>query len=120
MRESTSTNPTPGEHFYKYITKNSEYLVTGDRCLDVRALGSLTSNVMHDAVQQRLFASVRWGRDGSPQVLKGQQPKVGDSLLFGESGKELLTSVVRRIETLSTDVEVSDRELSVEGHLRRG
>ncbi|MGC4063523.1 MAG: hypothetical protein QM784_02505 [Polyangiaceae bacterium] len=84
---------------HKYITKNSEYLFTGDVCLEVRKRerGEVVDG--HRAVRQRIVASVRWLRDGTHQVMRGKAPSVGESLLLGEAGDPLLTSVVRRIET---------------------
>jgi hypothetical protein len=86
---------------HKYITKHSEYLFEGDRCLAVLAAGSTAEQCGHGALRQRLVASVRWSRDGRHEVIPGQRPKIGDSLLIGENGSELLTSVVRQIVDVS-------------------
>jgi hypothetical protein len=105
MSDTTETKPpTIAPHFHKYITKNSEYLFSGDLCLEVRSRGSSSSTEGQGAVRQRLHALVRWSRDGGHQVVRGQLPKVGDSLFFVEGGRELLTTVVRRIVALTSEV----------------
>ena len=95
--------------FHKYITKNSEYVVSGDVCIEVRALNSSTVNAAHSAVRQRIFALVRWTPDGGHEVLRGQSPKVGDSLFFANGDEQLLTTVIRRIVALSP----SDKPIAV-------
>jgi hypothetical protein len=87
--------------FHKYITKNSEYVVAGDLCIEVRACDSLTVNAAHLAVRQRISALVRWTPNGGHEVLRGQSPKVGDSLFFAKGDEQLLTTVIRRIVSLS-------------------
>jgi hypothetical protein len=82
----------------KFITKHSEYLFEGDRCLSVYQ--SKAEQPGHVALHQRLVAAVRWVRGGGHEVLPGQWPIVGDSLLLGEDGRALLTSAVLRIETV--------------------
>jgi hypothetical protein len=96
-RESVA--PRSGSRLHKYITKNSEYLFTGDVCLEVRKRGRGEVVDGHRALRQRIVGSVRWLRDGTHEVLRGKAPSVGESLLLSEErGEPLLTSVVRRIE----------------------
>lgn len=83
----------------KFITKHSEYLFEGDRCFSVHQ--AKAEQVGHAALHQRLVASVRWTREGGHEVLPGQWPIVGDSLLLVDEGRELLTSSVLRIETVT-------------------
>jgi hypothetical protein len=87
----------------RYITRNSEYLLRGGICLEVRKCG--TSEVLrgHSAVEKRLIARVRWRRGGGQEVVVDGAPEIGDSLLLGQAGHEILTSVVRRIDALASE-----------------
>lgn len=101
IRLNAAQNQAFMQHFHKYITKNSEYVLSGDWCVEVRARGSRDALAAHRAVQKHVQALVRWSRDGAHQVLRGQPPKVGDSLVFDDGKHELLTTVIRRIVALS-------------------
>ncbi len=91
-------------HLHKYITRNSEYLVRGGVCVEVRERHSSELRDGHAAVEQSVIARVRWRRDGGHDVLVGGMPEVGDSLLLGAPEHEILTSAVRRIEASVIDV----------------
>jgi len=87
-----------GNQLHKYITRNSEYLVEAGICIEVRARKSSERSENHAALDQAIVARVRWRRAGGHDVLVGEAPEVGDSLLLGETDGCVLTSAVRRIE----------------------
>lgn len=83
----------------KYITRNSIYYVQDDVCRQVRERSDDRIRSGHGAMLQRVVACVRWNREGGHDVLVGELPCVGDSLLLGECmEQQVLTSAVRRIE----------------------
>lgn len=83
----------------KYITRNSVYYVQDDVCRQVRERSDDRVRSGHVATLQRVVACVRWDREGGHDVVLGELPRVGDSLLLGErKEQQLLTSAVRRIE----------------------
>lgn len=100
--ERTSSDSNQPSPLLKYITRNSVYYVLGDVCMEVREGRDERIVAGHGAIEQRVVACVRWKRDGGHDVLIGQFPRVGDSLLLGESMEhQVLTSAVRRIESPS-------------------
>lgn len=106
---SSSARPVPSSihlpnHLHKYITRNSEYLVRGGVCVEVRERHSLEPRDGHAAIEQFVIARVRWRRDGGHDVQVGAIPEVGDSLVLGAPNHEILTSAVRRIEASVVDV----------------
>lgn len=95
-------SPKPSSELRKYITRNSEYYVRGNVCLEVRERDSSNARHQHGATKQRIVACVRWKREGGHDVLIGTTPEIGDSLLLGDAPPhQVLTSAVRRIEGTS-------------------
>lgn len=86
------------EELYKYITRNSEYVIRGDRCCALLEQQTQGESTRLNTVERRIIASVRWLREGGYRLRLGDLPEVGDSLLMGEPGHEVLTSAIQRIE----------------------
>jgi hypothetical protein len=98
-----SVNASQRSQLRKYITRNSVYYVQGDVCREVRERGDRQLRAGHGAIEQRIVACVRWKRNGDHDVLVGEFPCVGDSLLLGDSAEnQVLTSAVSRIESASS------------------
>jgi len=85
---------------HKYITKNSEYVMNGDLCVEMKARRAGLDDASPVVVPQRLIASVRWSLDGGHQIVRGRLPTVGESMVLGVDQDFVLTSVVRQIEAL--------------------
>ncbi|MFO7178423.1 MAG: hypothetical protein DIU78_006975 [Pseudomonadota bacterium] len=76
-----------------YVTRNTEYHFRGDRCVAVRDRKTRTWLPAHLAVNRRLSGAVRLLPSGCA-VPTDTPPSVGESLYFGDDGRELVTSTV--------------------------
>jgi len=80
-----------------YVTRNTEYHFRDDTCVAVRDLKTQQWLVSHLAVERRLSGGVRMVAGGCA-VPTSAPPRVGESLYFGEDGRELVTSALRSVE----------------------
>ncbi|HLV67772.1 MAG TPA: hypothetical protein VKY73_18255 [Polyangiaceae bacterium] len=76
-----------------YVTRNTEYHFRGDRCVAVRDRKTETWLPAHLAIDRRLSGGVRLLASGCA-VPTESPPVVGESLYFGDDGRELVTSAV--------------------------
>jgi len=86
-----------------YVTRNTEYHFRDDVCVAVRDIKSRKWLVSHLAVDRRLSGGVRVIVSGCA-VPTCAPPKVGESLYFGEEGRELVTSALCRVERPEREV----------------
>lgn len=80
-----------------YVTRNTEYHVREDQCVGVRDRRSGEWMRSHLALRSRVTGAIRFNRQGGVCPHPGQ-PKVGDSLFFQASGRDLVTSSILAVE----------------------
>ena len=95
-----SISPTETQRF---VTRNSEYMVRCGICVEVRRRKGSEVLRNHGAVDQQIVAHVRWRRAGGQEVMFDGKPEIGDSLLLGGSGPQIMTSAVRHIDVLGAN-----------------
>lgn len=86
-----------------FVTKNTEYHFTGDRCVAVRDRRSTQWLPSHLAIGRRLSGGVHFHRNGTA-VPVFDQPALGEALYFADDGRELITSAVCGLERPTRDV----------------
>ena len=79
-----------------YVTLNTEYHFRDEVCVAVRDVKSKQWLVSHLAVDRRLTGGVRMVASGCA-VPTSAPPKLGESLYFGDDGRELVTSALCRV-----------------------
>lgn len=80
-----------------FVTRNTEYHVRQDQCVGVRDRRTGEWLKAHLALSSRMAGSLRFSRDGG--VLPNtERPKVGESLFFQASGRDLVTSAVLAVQ----------------------
>lgn len=73
-------------------------MLRGGLCSEVSTRAAKSAGMGEVRVGLRVVARVKWRREGGYELLFRGAPEVGDSILLGEAGQEILTSAVRRIE----------------------
>jgi hypothetical protein len=86
-----------------YVTRNTEYHFRDEVCVAVRDLKTQRWLVSHLAVERRLSGGVRMVAGGCA-VPTSAPPKVGESLYFGDDGRELVTSALCSVERPEPEV----------------
>ena len=86
-----------------YVTRNTEYHFRDDVCVAVRDLKTRQWLPAHLAVERRLSGGVRMVPGGCA-IPTSAPPKLGESLYFGDDGRELVTSALRGVERPERDV----------------
>jgi hypothetical protein len=90
-----------------YVTRNTEYHFQDAVCVAVRDLRTKTWLPSHLAVERRLTGGLRVNRNGTA-LPTWEQPRVGESLYFGEDdGRELITSALNAVERPTRQVVAS-------------
>jgi len=74
-----------------YVTRNTEYHFRDSVCVGVRDLHTGQWLPSHLAVGRRLTGAVRLMPNGTP-IPTDRGPGVGESLYFGDEGRDLITS----------------------------
>lgn len=86
-----------------FVTRNTEYHIREDQCVGVRDRRTGEWLKAHLALSSRMSGSLRFSRDGG--VLPNlEKPKVGESLFFQASGRDLVTSAVLSVQRPPADV----------------
>lgn len=80
-------------HHRVYVTRNTEYHFRDDVCVAVRDVRSKQWLESHLAVDRRLTGGVRMVASGCA-IPTSAPPKLGESLYFGDEGRELVTSAL--------------------------
>ena len=80
-----------------FVTRNTEYHVRRDQCVGVKDRRTGQWLRAHLALRSRMSGTIRFDRDGGVSP-NGGLPKVGDSLFFQSSGRDLVTSAVLSVE----------------------
>ncbi len=80
-----------------YVTRNTEYHFRDSLCVGVRDLHTGQWLGSHLAIGRRLTGAVRLMENGTPIPVESA-PGVGESLYFGEDGRDLITSLLRAVE----------------------
>jgi len=96
-----------------FVTKNTEYHFTGDRCVAVRDRRSSKWLPSHLAIGRRLSGGVHFHKNGAA-VPVPDRPSVGEALYFADDGRELITSAVCGLERPNRDVIRSYEKASLE------
>jgi len=80
-----------------FVTRNTEYHFRDDLCVAVR--DRRTGNWLpgHLALRRKLTGGLRVNRNGTA-LPTWEQPRVGESLYFGEDERELITSALTSVE----------------------
>ncbi|MCA9583434.1 MAG: hypothetical protein KC416_16655 [Myxococcales bacterium] len=89
-----------------FVTRNTEYHVRKDTCVGVRDRRSGEWLRGHLALRSRVSGALRFTPTGGIQPNLGS-PRVGDSLFFQASGRDLVTSTVIAVDR-------PEKELAVE------
>ena len=79
-----------------YVTRNTEYHVRAEVCVAVRDRAGDAWRDDHPAVGRRLAGALKHVHGGILPTL--EQPQVGHSVYFRRGERDLVTSVVERIE----------------------
>ena len=80
-----------------YVTRNTEYHMRKDTCVAVRDRSSGRWLVRHPALRQRVQGAIRFCDNGSIRANPGL-PRIGESICFENSGRDLITSCVVSVE----------------------
>jgi len=86
-----------------FVTRNTEYHFHDVTCVAVRDRRTGRWLASHLAVNRRLTGGVRLLPNGTA-VPTDTDPAVGDAIYFGEGERDLVTSVLCRIERPTVDV----------------
>ena len=86
-----------------FVTRNTEYHVRRDTCVAVRDRRSGEWLRAHMALDHRVRGSLRFRGTGGVTPNEGL-PRVGDSLFFYASGRDLVTSAIVSVERPPRDV----------------
>jgi hypothetical protein len=84
-------------HHRVYVTRNTEYHFRDDVCVAVRDVKSKQWLAAHLAVDRRLTGGVRMVASGCA-IPTSAPPKIGESLYFGDEGRELVTSALCSVD----------------------
>jgi hypothetical protein len=80
-----------------FVTRNTEYHVRRDQCVGVRDRRTGEWLRAHLALRSQVSGALRFNREGGVMPNVGQ-PKIGDSLFFQASGRDLVTSAILSVE----------------------
>lgn len=84
-------------HHRTYVTRNTEYHLRDRVCVAVRDRRTGQWLDSHLALSRTLSGAVHFYPNGTA-VPSREEPKVGEALFFGASGRELITSLLCSIE----------------------
>ncbi|MGC4089741.1 MAG: hypothetical protein QM756_18020 [Polyangiaceae bacterium] len=94
---STSSYGGPERRRHRvYVTRNTEYHFRDDFCVGVKDLRTGSWLPGHLAVRRKLSCGLRVNRNGTA-LPTFEQPRVGESLYFGEEERELITSALTAV-----------------------
>jgi hypothetical protein len=85
-----------------FVTRNTEYHVRAELCVAVRDRGLGRWREDHPAVGRRLAGALKHVHGGIIPTL--DRPEVGHSVYFRRGDRDLVTSVVERIERPAREV----------------
>jgi hypothetical protein len=85
-----------------FVTRNTEYHVRADVCVAVRDRAAGLWRSDHPAVGRRLAGALKYVHGGILPTLDA--PEVGHSVYFRRGERDLVTSLVERIERPALDV----------------
>ena len=85
-----------------FVTRNTEYHVRAELCVAVRDRGLGRWRDDHPAVGRRLAGALKHVEGGIIPTL--EHPQIGHSVYFRRGERDLVTSVVERIERPARDV----------------
>ena len=80
-----------------FITRNSEYHVRRNVCVGVRDRRSGAWLASHLALRSTVSGGLRFHQSGAISATDGM-PRIGESLFFVASGRDLITSPVTSID----------------------
>ena len=80
-----------------FVTRNTEYHVRKDTCVAVRDRRTGEWMRAHLALRSRVSGALRFTPAGGIQPNLGS-PRVGDSLFFQATGRDLVTSTIISVE----------------------
>lgn len=86
-----------------FITRNTEYHVRKDMCVAVRDRRSGQWLKAHLALQNRVHGGLKFHLTGGVTPSQGT-PRLGESLFFHASGRDLVTSAIVGIERPPRDI----------------
>jgi len=89
-----------------FVTRNTEYHVRGDECVGVRDRRSGEWLRAHLALRNRVSGALKFHATGGITPNPGA-PKVGESLFFHSSGRDLVTSAIVSVERPEREIVTS-------------
>lgn len=86
-----------------FVTKNTEYHVRRQTCVAVRDRESGDWVAAHFALNRPVIGSIRFFQTGGLSSAPAL-PRVGESMYFEDSGRDLVTSAVISVERPNRDI----------------
>ncbi len=86
-----------------FVTRNTEYFLVDDLCVAVRDRRTEQWLEGHLAVGRRLSGGVKVLKNGEAIPVENG-PEVGEALYFAQGGRELITSVLCRVDRPSREL----------------